>query len=71
MFRHVFASTLTRDGVDFVTQKELLAHADIKTALRWAHSNDVTKRRSVNRLRRKAGDSGKTATVGHRGEKTV
>ena len=29
MFRHTFASRLTRDGVDIVTVKELLGHANI------------------------------------------
>jgi site-specific recombinase XerD len=34
MFRHTFASRLTRDSVDLVTVKNLLGHADIKTTLR-------------------------------------
>jgi len=50
MFRHSFASRLTRDGVDIVTVKELLGHADIKTTMRYAHSNDDAKRRAVQRL---------------------
>jgi integrase len=72
MFRHTFASRLTRDGVDLVTVKELLAHADIKTTLRYAHSNDETKRRAVNRLRREVepqSNSGKTVTVAPRKSK--
>ena len=51
MFRHTFASRLTRDGVDIVTVKELLGHANISTTMRYAHSNDDAKRRAVNRLR--------------------
>jgi site-specific recombinase XerD len=51
MFRHTFASRLTRDGVDIVTVKELLGQANISTAMRYAHSNDDAKRRAVNRLR--------------------
>ena len=51
MFRHTFASRLTRDGVDIVTVKGLLGHANISTTMRYAHSNDDAKRRAVNRLR--------------------
>ena len=54
MFRHTFASRLTRDGVDIVTVKELLGHADIKTTMRYAHSNDDAKRRAVEKLNRSA-----------------
>ena len=50
MFRHTFASRLTRDGVDIVTVKELLGHSNISTTMRYAHSNDDAKRRAVNRL---------------------
>lgn len=50
MFRHTFASRLTRDGVDIVTVKELLGHANISTTMRYAHSNDDAKRRAVARL---------------------
>ena len=50
MFRHTFASRLTRDGEDIVTVKELLGHANIKTTMRYAHSNDEAKRRAVKRL---------------------
>jgi len=59
MFRHTFASRLTRDGVDIVTVKELLGHSDISTTMRYAHSNDEAKRRAVQKLRN--GD--KTVTV--------
>jgi site-specific recombinase XerD len=44
MFPDAFASKLTRDCVDLVTVKELPAHADIKTTLRYAHCNDETTR---------------------------
>jgi integrase len=52
MFRHTFASRLTREGVDIVTVKELLGHSNISTTLRYAHSNDDAKRRAVQRLGR-------------------
>ncbi|PYT20636.1 MAG: hypothetical protein DMG57_41460 [Acidobacteria bacterium] len=55
MFRHTFASRLTRDGVDIVTVKELLGHSDISTTMRYAHSNDEAKRRAVEKMDR-AGD---------------
>ena len=55
MFRHTFASRLTRDGVDIVTVKELLGDSDISTTMRYAHSNDEAKRRAVQKLRN--GDS--------------
>jgi site-specific recombinase XerD len=51
MFRHTFASRLTRDGVDIVTVKELLGHSNISTTMRYAHSNDDAKRRAVQRLK--------------------
>ena len=68
MFRHTFASRLTRDGVDIVTVKELLGHSNITTTMRYAHSNDDAKRRAVQRLSRLANDndpqhSDKTGTV--------
>lgn len=50
MFRHTFASRLTRDGVDIVTVKELLGHSNVSTTMRYAHSNDDAKRRAVGRL---------------------
>ena len=51
MFRHTFASRLTRDGVDIVTVKELLGHSNISTTMRYAHSNDESKRWAVQRLK--------------------
>ena len=50
MFRHTFASRLTRGGEDIVTVKELLGHSNISTTMRYAHSNDEAKRRAVKRL---------------------
>ena len=47
MFRHTFASRLTRNGVDIVTGKELLGHTNINCPMRYAHSNDDAKRRVV------------------------
>ena len=47
MFRHTFASRLTRTGVDIVTVKDLLGHSNISTTLRYAHSNDDAKRRAA------------------------
>jgi site-specific recombinase XerD len=57
MFRHTFASRLTADGVDIVTVKELLGYADIKTTMRYAHSNDDAKRRAVQKLGKAANDN--------------
>ena len=59
MFRHTFASRLTRQGVDIVTVKELLGHANISVTLRYAHSNDDAKRRAVDKL----GTSDKVVTI--------
>jgi integrase len=59
MFRHTFASRLTRDGVDIVTVKELLGHSNISTTMRYAHSNDDAKRRAVQRL----GNSDKVVAI--------
>ncbi len=49
-FRHTFASRLTRSGADLVTVKELLGHSTVTVTMRYAHSNDETKRRAVCRL---------------------
>jgi len=50
MFRHTFASRLTRNGVDIVTVKELLGHSNINVTMRYAHSNHETKRLAVAKL---------------------
>lgn len=65
MFRHTFASRLTRDGVDIVTVKELLGHSNVSTTMRYAHSNDDAKRRAVNRLSKRD----KTVTIVPRTQK--
>jgi integrase len=61
MFRHSFATRLLADGVDIVTVKELLGHADIKTTMRYAHSNDDAKRRAVQKLSKSANDNEPTS----------
>ncbi|MEP7352071.1 MAG: site-specific integrase [Acidobacteriota bacterium] len=65
-FRHTFASRLTRNGEDLVTVKELLGHSNIVTTMRYAHSNDETKRRAVGRL----STSDKVVTIVPRNWKT-
>jgi site-specific recombinase XerD len=50
MFRHTFASRLTRFGVDIVTVKDLLGHSNISVTMRYAHTNDDAKRRAVERI---------------------
>ena len=60
MFRHTFASRLTRDGVDIVTVKDLLGHSNINTTMRYAHSNDDAKRRAVQKLDKAANDNART-----------
>ena len=50
VFRHTFASRLTRSGVDIVTVKELLGHSNISVTMRYAHSNQETKRNAVQRI---------------------
>jgi len=67
MFRHTFASRLTRGGVDIVTVKDLLGHSNVSTTLRYAHSNDDAKRRAVARL----GTSDKVVTIVPRRAKTA
>ncbi len=49
-FRHTFASHLIMNGVDLVTGKELLAHRDITTTMRYAHLVPGHKRWTVNRI---------------------
>jgi integrase len=49
-FRHTFATRLIRNGADLVTVKELLGHADIKTTMRYAHTNREAKASAVRLL---------------------
>jgi len=48
--RHTFASDLVMRGVDLVTVKELMGHADVKRTLRYAHLAPDYKREAIRRL---------------------
>lgn len=48
--RHTFASHLAMNGVDFITLRELMGHADLKTTLIYAHLSQDHKKRAVNSL---------------------
>ncbi len=48
--RHTFATNLVLGGVDLVTVKELLGHADIAMTMRYAHPSPETKRKAVDAL---------------------
>src|SRR5215813_350579 len=48
--RHTFASRLRAKGVDLVTIKELLGHADIRTTMRYAHTNLESKKSAISVL---------------------
>lgn len=65
MFRHTFASRLTRSGVDIVTVKDLLGHSNINVTMRYAHTNEVAKRSAVEKLN----TSDSVVTVGSRSTK--
>ena len=45
--RHTFATNLVLGGVDLVTVKELMGHADIKMTMRYAHPTPEAKRKAV------------------------
>ena len=45
-----FATNLVLHGVDLVTVKELMGHADISTTLRYAHPTPESKRNAVELL---------------------
>ena len=48
--RHTFATELVLGGVDLVTVKELLGHADIKVPMRYAHPTPESKQKAVDLL---------------------
>ncbi len=48
--RHTFASQLAMKGVDIITIKELLGHADMKTTMIYAHLSKNHKQRAVDCL---------------------
>ena len=49
-FRHSVATRLLENGADIVTVKEIMGHANIKTTLRYAHSNADRQRRAMEKL---------------------
>lgn len=54
--RHNFATHLVASGVDLVTVKELLGHADIKMTMRYAHSAPESKVQAVATLEKSIGE---------------
>lgn len=50
--RHTFATNLVLGGVDLVTVKELMGHADISMTMRYAHPTPETRRAAVDGLPR-------------------
>ena len=48
--RHTAASLMVANGIDLVTIKEILGHADIKMTMRYAHTTPEIKMRAVNIL---------------------
>ncbi len=52
--RHTFAMRLVLGGIDIVTVKELLGHADISMTMRYAHPSPESKKRALRTLDRKS-----------------
>ena len=48
--RHTAATWMVAVGIDLVTVKEILGHANIKTTMRYAHPTPENKRKAVNAL---------------------
>lgn len=48
--RHTAATWMVTKGIDLVTVKEILGHADIKTTMRYAHPTPENKRKAVDAL---------------------
>ena len=48
--RHTFATDLVLGGVDLVTGKELMGHADISVTMGYAHPTPESKRKAVELL---------------------
>ena len=48
--RHTAATWMVAEGIDLVTVKEILGHADIKTTMRYAHPTPENKRKAVDAL---------------------
>lgn len=48
--RHTLATRLVLGGIDLVTVKELMGHADISTTMRYAHPSPDSKRHAVDCL---------------------
>jgi len=49
--RHTFGTTLAAEGVDVVTIKDLMGHANIKTTMRYLHAAPDRNKRAVENLR--------------------
>jgi len=61
--RHTAASRMIRAGVDIVTVKELLGHANIQMTMRYCHSSAESKRQAVARVSRIYSRHSKTKAV--------
>lgn len=59
--RHTAATWMITAGIDLVTVKEILGHADIKTTMRYAHPTPENKKKAVNTLAAILGE--KVATI--------